>query len=350
MSDEKPPDKVCRTCLYWKPNRVEVTGLLAEDRECWEPHQETPFTADEFTCKYHVGAEATWVNVPQHTPKGMHFRNEKPVDGPVEILIVTYWKDEPWLEYCLKCIQKHCRGFQGVTVATPHPAMRGVTEDSKFIKPEFFDRMSTLGPVRIRAVYYDEVPSKGFVQHELMMARAETIVPPGTKYVLLCDADCMYRMPTTPEDYFWQDKPHFIIRSWESLTTEDPRNPGSKVVSDCLQWKGPTDEQLGFDSKVYTMCMNTTVFPIDFFPKYREQIKSAHKMQFDDYMMEGISTFPQNRMDHTAMGAYGYNCMNDRWHWFWVESGEYPEDRKLAFWSHGGISPEIMQQIEGFLK
>ncbi len=33
-----------------------------------------------------------------------------------------------------------------------------------------------------------------------------------------------------------------------------------------------------------------------------------------------------------------------------VENGQpYPVDRKMAFWSHGGITPAIMGQIEEFL-
>jgi hypothetical protein len=202
-----------------------------------------------------------------------------------------------------------------------------------------------------RVVGYDEVPGKGMLQHMVKMAEADLIVPAGTKYILHMDADCMFRMPTTPEHYFWDDKPYYLIRSWGSLGVPDPRHPISKTISDCGQWKGATDTQLGWDTEFYTMCMNTAVMPINFYKAYREHIERVHKRPFVDHMLAGRNEFPQTSMDWTAMGAYAHRFMRDRFTWFDVCDGTpYPVDRKKAFWSHGGITPEIRQEIEGFLK
>ncbi len=213
--------------------------------------------------------------------------------------------------------------------------------------------LETLGGSKLPRVNispFDEIPGKGMLQHMVMMAEAEKLVPARTKYVLTCDADCMFRMPTTPEHYFCDDKPYCIVRSWASLTTEDPRRPGSKVVSDCMQWKPPTDRQVGFDTPIFGMCMNTIVFPIDFFPAYRAHVESVHRRPFAEFMLDGRNEFPQSNMDFTAMVAYAHRHMHDRFRWFDAESPPYPVDRKQAYWSHGGITPEIREQIESFLK
>jgi hypothetical protein len=262
--------------------------------------------------------------------------NPNPVDGPVEILIVTYSKDMPWLMYCLRCIRKHCTGFQGVTIAHPN-------HEQSLFEPlvEKFD---------VRLHGYDEVPGKGMLQHMVKMGEADLFLPASTKYVLTCDADCMFRTPTTPEHYFWKDKPYYIIRSWDSLTTENPFSPGSKIVSDCRQWKAPTDRQLGFDTPIFGMCMNTVVFPVKFFAPYRDRISRVHRRPYRDFMLDGQNSFPQTNMDFTAMGAFAHRYMYDDWYWFDVEHPPYPSDRKKAYHSHSGLTPAIRAEIEGFLK
>ncbi len=324
----------CKACCWWAPNRKEIKV----DREelCLNPKINI-VTWGDFGCNQALAGTATEVNVPNHTPKGMsHFRNAEPVDGPVEVLIVTYRKDFEWLSYALRSIAKYLRGFQGVTVAHPRA-------DSKLFNklPEQYD-------VRLHA--YDEVPGKGMIQHMAMMALADTFLPAQTKYVLHTDADCIFKMPTTPEDYFYDNKPYYLIRSWESLVSDDPKHPGRKVISDCAQWKTPTDMQLGFPSEWYTMCMNTAVMPIDFYAQYRAHIEGVHKTSFFEYMVSGKSTFPQTRMDWTAMGAYAHKFMRDRFRWFNVGTKVYPADRKRAFWSHGGVTDELRPQVEELLR
>lgn len=331
------PLSTCKTCTWWKPNRpgfTEGEESFCMNRKIWIK------TVAELSCQYHMTASSTEYNVPQHADSGLEMKNANPVDGPVEILIVTYWKDKPWLEYCLRAIQKYCTGFQGVTVASPNPDPKG-----RFIALKSFEKMQAFGPVPIRSVYYDEVPGKGMLQHMVKMAEADLIVPAGTKYVLHCDADCIFNKPTSPENYFLNDKPYYLIRSWESLTDRE-----SKATSDCAQWKGPTDEQLGFDTKWYTMCMNTTALPVGFYPAYREYLVKLHGKPFQTLMLEGKNEFPQTRMDWTAMGAWAEKFMHDRFTWLDVEKEKYPEDRKKAFWSHGGVTPENKTEMEGFLK
>lgn len=333
---------VCATCKWWLPNRPEFRVYNAG--LCLNPKINT-MTLAELGCDHHVASDYVLVNVPQHTRKGMEMQpNGNQVDGPVEIVIVTYGtptfrpasrvvvSDLDWLHYALKSIRRFCTGFQGVTVVHPNH------------EQAMFAPLEQQYGVRLKG--FDEVPGKGMIQHMAMMANADSLVPSGTKYVLLTDSDYVFRLPTTPEDYFCHDKPYYLVRSWESLTTEDVRNPGSKVVSDCAQWRGPTDAQIGFPSDVYSMCMNCAAFPIDFFKTYRAHIESIHGKPFMDYMLEGRNEHPATRMDWTAMGAFAYRHMHDRFTWCDVVNQPYPADRRLGFWSHGGISDQIRQQIE----
>lgn len=324
----------CATCVWWKRNQ---DWYKAGDRLlCLNPNIAVETTQD-FWCKFHMGAEATEVNVPDHLRQGAPMPpNPHPVDGPVEVLIITYSKDFPWLTYALRCATKHLSGFQGITVAHPNHEVA-----------MFAPLVEQFG---VRLHGYDEIPGKGMLGHFIKMAEADLFLPASTKYFLTLDADCMFRVATTPEGYFWMDKPYWIVRRWESLITENPRDPFSKVVSDCHQWRIPTDAQLGFKSDMYTMCMNTQAMPLDMLPAYRSHIERVHRKPFAQYMLEGRNEFPQNRMDFTALGAFAYRFFRNRFHWFDVMKPPFPQDRKRAYWSHGGITPVIREEIERFLK
>lgn len=333
--------KNCSSCVHWSPNQHEVDQVEGSFHPCYNPTLGGLKTAPDFGCNEFLGADSTEMNVPQHCPNGtMNAPNPNPIDGPCEVLIVTYWKDFPWLKYALRSMVKYFRGFQGVTVVIPR-------KDAAAFAP-----LMAI-PLHLNVHYYDEVPGKGMVQHMVKMAEADLIVPPGTKYVLHTDADGIFQMATTPENYFWNDKPYYLIRSWSSLGVPDPRHPISKAVSDCAQWKGPTDTQLGWDTEWYTMAMNTAVLPIDFYKPYREHIAMVHKRPFEDHMLAGRNEFPQTSMDWCAMGAWAHRFMNDRFEWFNVEhpdTNPYPVDRKKAYWSHGGITPAIREEIEAMIK
>lgn len=324
----------CSACCWWSPNRAEIK--VEQEKLCLNPKVNI-VTDDDFGCVLAVSSDSIEVNVPNHTPDGMtNFRNDHPVDGPVEILIVTYSKDFPWLHYALNSIEKFLTGFQGVTIAHPRH------------ESEMFNTLHNHFDVRLHP--YNETPGKGMIQHMAKMAEADLIVPAGTKYVLHSDSDCIFKTPTTPEDYFFNDRPYYLIRPWDSLTHEDPKNPGSKVISDCYQWRGPTEMQLGFGSPWYTMCMNTAILPISFYKPYREYISKVQRKPFMEYMLSGKNEFPQTRMDWTAMGSWAFQFMHDAFHWFDVTAGPYPADRKQPFWSHGGITPAYQKHMEDILE
>jgi hypothetical protein len=270
------------------------------------------------------------LNVPNFTANSIEMPRQEIKIGPVEWFIVTYAKDAEWFSYAIRCIKKFCTGFQGVTVAVPN-------RDKHLFKALMLQH-------NFRLYGYDEVQGKGFVQHEAIMGMADTIVPKKTEFVIHLDSDCMYHTPTTPEDYFIDGKPVYLIRTYESLVDD------KGVISDCAQWRGPTAQQLGFDPIVYSMCRHPTVLPIGFYKLYRDHIENVHKKSFMEYFLEGKNEFPSNRMDWTAMGAFAYQQMPDAFHWIDIGKNPAPKDRQAAFWSHSGVKPEHREKIEGFLK
>jgi len=325
----------CDSCVMWAGNFCDFGESPDGKRQCY--HTDVNIrTRPEFGCTLHTDSKSTLVNVPDHVAKGtMTDPNPNPLDSPTEILIISCPRDFAWLVWALRCIAKHCTGFQGVTVA--HPS----------VDAERFERLKDQFDVRLHG--YREPPGKGHIFHMAMMASADTFLPAGTKYVLTTDSDGMFHTPSVPENFAWNDKPYWIMRSWDSLITPCSTNPGQKVISDNMQWRGPTAAQIGFDPEVFTMCMNIQLIPLDLLAAYRAHIESVQHRNFFEYMTAGRNDFPPDRMDFTAMGAYFYRHHRDRFHWFYVSAPPYPKDRKKAYWSWGGITPEIQKEIEGFI-
>lgn len=318
-------------------HRVKDGSLIPLLREKHRAEQEKQqlIMSTEYNVPQHVNPDYKLVEGSKLKPfKRDEWQSESEFLAPkVHILIVTYWKDRPWLEYCLRALKKFCTGFTGITVAIP-------TEDFG----AFASLKADYGVV-IRT--YDETKGKGMIEHMARMGYADELVPEGTEFVCHLDADCIYHTPTTPADYFTDGKPDYLIRSWESLT-----DPASKVVSDCAQWFAPTAKQLGFIPPIYSMCRHPTVFPIGFYKPYRQHVGGLHKMTFLDYMVSGKNEFPQDRMDWTAMGAFAYEFMRSEFNWIDIgaQGAVVPKDRQRTYWSHGGIKPDTKTEMEGFLK
>jgi hypothetical protein len=51
------------------------------------------------------------------------------------------------------------------------------------------------------------------------------------------------------------------------------------------------------------------------------------------------------------MGAFAHALMYDSFHWLDIGGKDAPRiDRHKAYWSHAGVKPETLAEIEGFLK
>lgn len=322
----------CKDCRWWAPNNEPKES--EPERNCRRLKIETD---DLFGCNDFMGPNTTEVNVPQHTTNGIEMPPDNlPIPGSVHILIVTYAKDLPWLVQCLRAISVHCSGFSGVTVVYPVHSH------------ELFKTQLKHFDVHLRT--FSEIPGKGMLHHMAMMGMADMFVPSGTQFVLHMDSDCIFKMATSPSHYFTAGLPQYLFRSYASMIEEDPTRPGSKVISDCFQWKEPTEAQLGFKvDHAYTMTRHPTVLPIDFYRLYRSHIEKVHGVPFEDYMTDGKNDFPQSKMDFTAMGAFAFYRMKARFRWIDIMSEPYPKDRMKAFWSHGGITQQVRDEIESYL-
>jgi len=321
-------------------HRIKDGSLMPLLRE-WKKRQYEMVTSTEF-------------NVPQHTK---HVEaaplNAEPFTGQCEILIVTYGlatkrpggavvSDFDWLTWCLRSIRRHCTGFFGITLAIPD-------RDAAMLQPIAKEHAKSQSGIPLRVKMYKEQLGKGHIQHMAVMGNADDFVPKGTTHVLHVDADLIFRESANPSCYFHGTKPVYVIRSYQSLTVIPE---GAKAISDCYQWKAPTEAQLGFPVEDYTMCCLPMGFPIGFYEPYRKHIEATHGQEYLTYMLSGRNEHPATRMDFTAMGAWARRFMPDAFEWADISEGNHlaPKEYHKSFWSHHGVTPAVQQEIEEMLK
>jgi len=257
----------------------------------------------------------------------------------VEALVCTFIRDIEWLELNIQCFNKFCHGFTGYTVVVP--------EHDKAL----FEPLALRLGVNIR--YMVETPGKGFLQHMIVKCRPEQYMTTEADFVMTFDADCMFKALTTPLSYVTDGKPHYVVRTYESLNEK-----GSEKVSDSFQWKTVVKANIGFDPQWYSMCRHPTVWPVDLFGQFRKHVEEVHQQPFDNYVLSCRNDFPQTFAEYPAMGAWAMRYAYDRFFWIDCSNGLAPVDRLQNFWPRGGLKQIVPRgtnltardEIRGFLE
>lgn len=244
----------------------------------------------------------------------------------VELFIVSYRRDFPWLAYALRSIRKFATGFSGVTVLVP---------DSDTVELVELALKLWAPPVPFHLVVkgFSETPGKGFLDHMAQLLCAD-IYSSEPDFFLHFDSDQIFREPVTPQDYFMDGKPRILKEPYERLETVHPGR---------FYWKGVTERTLGFETPFETMCCPCQIYPRSIYRYVREHIEKLHAMPFRDYVLSQRNEFPQTFGEHNSIGAYALKFYPDVFHWIEVPRETRPRDKAVQFWSHR--SPDKAQDI-----
>lgn len=250
----------------------------------------------------------------------------RPIPG-MEILIVTFMRDLPFLRYCLKSIEKFARGFSGVTLVVPAH------------EKGHYDWVPA--PIRVR--YFDEVPGKGMLGHMVQVCRADQHCPEAES-ILHLDADCMFWQPVTPQDYAPGGRLLMVREAYAQIF-----NPNRHL------WRKAVKEAIGLETDFDTMVRHPQVYPREVYAKAREMTEAHTGRKFDEYVLSGRNQFPQEFCEHVTLGTVAINFYADRYHFIdydhdkdgrecGIPQGQafqyvyrYHRDRLIETWSHASV-------------
>jgi len=240
-----------------------------------------------------------------------------------QIMIVTFNRDFPYLEWCLKSISKFARGFSKLNVLIPE-------EDKKPLR-DLVVRVATTHPLPfpILISFYEDWPGKGMLMHMRQIMFADEFCK-DADFIAHIDADCIFTEPVTPDDYIKDGKP--ILR-YEPFDRIGKRHGG------VMRWKEVTEKCLPFPILHETMRCHPEVYHRGLYREARELMERKIGKSVDDYLKEQRNEFPQTFCEFCTLGNVAMERFRDRY--ILVECFkdiEKPKENKLyQCWSHGGL-------------
>jgi len=245
----------------------------------------------------------------------------------VEILIVTYCKDFPYLKYCLKSIAKFATEFLGVTILVPKESL----EECKLIVKEASEIFKVLPRPDWKV--------KGMLVHMIAKCRADEYTT--ADYIAHMDADCIFNAPITPETLFKDGKP---ILQFEKLETLIEREPG------VIAWKGAVENCLPIKMEFETMRQHPECYHRSTYKLMREMVEKHTGKDFDSYVRAQRNEHPPGFCEFNTLGNVALQFQKELYNP--IDNGGNSNPNGGLFplyqmWSHSPIDKEQETWING---
>lgn len=235
----------------------------------------------------------------------------------VSLFIRTYEKDAGWLRYCLRSLERHGSGFSQRIIVTP-------VESDGVIGP-IAREFGWLYDVCERMAGDDYVGQQGTKMMADMWCSGDVIC-----YV---DSDLVFSRSFTPE----------------CVVEADGRIPMLKTRYDGIEcpWRPITEGVVGFPVEWEYMRRFPLAYPRELLPLARARIEEVHGIGFGEF----IRRVPGRHLsEFNVLGAVGEREMPERFRMIDTDGGgEWPPLYAKQFWSWGGITPEIADEMEGMI-
>lgn len=225
------------------------------------------------------------------------------------IFIRSYSKDFPWLSYALRSIQKFATGFSETVIVIPD------TDDLPGLTAERV--------VKVK----DTMP--GYMAQQNSKLHADLYS--DADFFLYVDSDCVFTEPVTPETFLTEGKVNWLHTPFERVG-EDARRAWFEVMRKCLGEEPPSE----------FMRRHPQLIPRWALQEFRGFVVEKHGVSLEHYIAsQPLGAFSE----FNCIGHYLWLHHHEKIHWLNTDDGVPPTvlDQR---WSHGGVTPEIREQME----
>jgi uncharacterized protein DUF6492 len=214
----------------------------------------------------------------------------------MELLVVTFQRDFPYLTWLFRSMVKFCSGFSAVRVLVPTPDFaQAETMTQRFLRDKGFREAVVQS--------YDEWPGLGFLHHMAQIMRADEWCP-AADFIGHIDADCCFTSPVTPDTYIRNGKP---IMRYEYFSKLGRRHPGAAA------WQAPTQACLPFLVSKETMRCHPGVFHRGLYAEARRQIELKVKEPWEEYLKKQKNDYPQTFVEFVTLGNVALHCFPEKY-------------------------------------
>jgi len=227
-----------------------------------------------------------------------------------DIFIKTFIKDFEWLTYCTRSITRFASGFKDVVLVS-----------SENLPPLFMKNL--------RAYTKPDEGKDGYLVQQAIKATADQYC--GSDYILHIDSDTIFTRPVTPESFFRNGKPYWLMTPYEKVKT-----PWQPIVGNFFR-QLPTHE---------FMRRQAQVIPRDIYRSLDNYCDKMHGMGIFDYIVN-----QQNRSfsEFNVIGFFCWLYHRERFTWIDTEKDELPELVVNQYRSWNAIAPEVKNEMETIL-
>jgi len=235
-----------------------------------------------------------------------------------DILIRSYWRDLPWLQYCLRAIDRFCVGFREVVLVVP-----------KKSEPWLKRYPPLPGHVRLALCpdYRDD-----YLGQQVTKLYADT----WSDADLIChvDADFIFARRVCPGDLTSDGLPRIYTRPTADLPRHWP-------------WTRPTEEFLGWTPSHDYMQHPPFLYPHWLYSGLRRWWEAGRDLSAADWV---LSRPPRGFSEFNALGAFAHVFHRDAFAWLPIgeADGAHPECR--WYWSWGGLDAATRRDIEDLIQ
>lgn len=233
----------------------------------------------------------------------------------VDILVRSHARDFPWLEYCLRSVERFCTGFRQVVLVVPRASAPWLP---RYRLPA--DRVELCEDVRD-----DYLGQQVTKLHADLFSDAD----------LIChlDADCVVDCPLAPADLMLEGRPAIPCTEYRLLGASVP-------------WRAVTEKLLGFPVEHDFMRTQPLLYPRALYAELRSHCHALHGVALADYV---LAQPPRGFSEFNALGAYAHRFHHDEFAWPVLESTRQQPRHCRWYWSWGGLDAELRRELEALL-
>jgi FkbM family methyltransferase len=237
-----------------------------------------------------------------------------------DIFIRTYPKDYDWLYYSLISITYFCTGFRKIWIVSPEKP------------PVWWGPFTTADGIAVEWKVMNEEAPDGYLAQQITKLYADVITDYQADYILHVDSDVIFTQSTTPGSFFG---PSGNIL-W-------PYTPYSTIET---PWKPITEKFMQCEIENEFMRRFPIMMPRWLYGKLREFSAKQHKQIISQYI---VNQPARAFSEFNALGAYAWKFHHDAFEWVNTVERPLPLPYAKQFFSWGGITDEVKQEIDTIL-
>lgn len=234
-----------------------------------------------------------------------------------DIVIRTWWRDLPWVRWCLEGVARFAEGFGEVILVVPRSSLPAVRRDlalPRSVRLEVCDDAADdyLGQ-QVTKLYADQLSDANLICH--------------------LDADMILCRRVRPEDLAPRGRPVIAVRAIGSMGRHYP-------------WRACTEQFLGWSVPADFMQRPPFVYPRSLYPRIREHSRFTHGVELADYV---LAQPPRGFSEFNTLGAYARRAEPEAFHWVDVDQGSPGPDWCRWYWSWEGLDNATRSDLAALL-